>query len=94
MMRLNKRLISKAPKRGPEELEIELLKLKKMRSDPEYIWRSAIRAFKTFAENLKNMILSIGNALYSVIKPVVDAINNNEKYKKEDSELFQTLPSV
>lgn len=91
-MRLNKRLIKNAPKRGPDELEIELLKLKMMKAGSSL--NSIITAFKTFTNNLKNAIISIGNALYSVIKPVIDSINSHEKYKKEDSELFQTLPSV
>lgn len=91
--RLNKRLLLKAPKRGPDDLNIELEKLKVLKRSPSYLMRQFVRATSAAFNAIKTAIIKVGECLYQCLKPVVDAVNNYATYQKEDKALFDTLPS-
>lgn len=91
-MRINNRFIKHAPKRGPNELNIELKKLKIIK-----IKRAINHLSKTIADainGLKNALAQVWGAISSTAERIADVVNNYTKYKKEDNELFNTLPSV
>jgi hypothetical protein len=93
-MRLNKRRILKAPKRGPDYFKIELEKLKVLKRSPAYIMRQFVRAMSTAVTTITTAIIRSGQWLFQCLKPVVDAVNNYSRYRKEDKDLFKSFPSI
>lgn len=75
-MRLNKRLITKAPKRGPDDLKTELEKLEVLKRSPVYLMRQFVRAASAAFNAVKTAIIKVGEWLYECMKPMVDAVNN------------------
>lgn len=93
-MRLNKRLFLKAPKRGPDDLKIELEKLKVLKRSPAYLMRQFFRAMSSAVNSITNALIKAGQWLFQCMRPLVDAVNNYSRYRKEDNELFRCVPYI
>ncbi len=93
-MRLNKRFILKAPKRGPDELRAELAKLRVLKSSPKYIIRQFAKTVSTVMTYIKSAISQACGCVAQILKSFADAVRNYSMYKKEDEMLFSSVPSI
>ena len=73
-MRINKRLVENAPKRDPNELAVELIRIEQIKHNPEYNMRLVARLWKKAVSSIHSSTIKFG-AHVCTLNPYVNTIN-------------------